>query len=223
MTGRTKVFTADIAERAVRVTWPDNDRGGATPPPDGWQDRAWAQEPTLHEIDEGSVSGCSILRWREDPRPDPELIGASLALVTGRPQAAPPAAVPPADRPLPPLLIGAQVEAYALVVRRQTCDDLAGELRNDGQVLAADLVNENRDFTEISRSLVAIPAAPKTEHGAYAAPSTAGAAATGPRTASTATAACAGACSTAPRSPPTTPAHGPARPPCGHSWMPWAR
>ncbi|MEU9602625.1 hypothetical protein AB0E06_38270 [Streptomyces sp. NPDC048109] len=69
-----------------------------------------------------------------------------------------------------PLLIGAQVEAYALVVRRQTCDDLAGELRNDGQVLAADLVDENRDFTEISRSLAAIPAAPKTEHGAYCRP-----------------------------------------------------
>ncbi|MFD4574252.1 hypothetical protein ACFWNK_19820 [Streptomyces sp. NPDC058417] len=170
MTERTKVFTADIAERAVRVTWPDNDRGGATPPPDGWQDRAWAQEPTLHEIDEGSVSGCSILRWREDPRPDPELIGASLALVTGRPQAVPPAAAPPADRPLPPLLIGAQVDAYALVVRRQTCDDLAGELREDGQVLAADLVDDNRDFTEISRSLAAIPAAPKTEHGAYCRP-----------------------------------------------------
>ncbi|MGW0536287.1 hypothetical protein [Streptomyces sp. NPDC003032] len=76
----------------MRITWPDNDRGGATPPPDGWQDRAWAREPTLHGIDEGSVSGCSILRWREDPRSDAELIGASLALVTGEPHASLPAA-----------------------------------------------------------------------------------------------------------------------------------
>lgn len=91
MTERTKGFTADIAERAVRITWPDNDRGGATPPPDGWQDRAWTRGPTLHEIDEGSVSGCSILRWREDPRSDAELIGASLALITGEPHASPPA------------------------------------------------------------------------------------------------------------------------------------
>ncbi|MFF5019436.1 hypothetical protein [Streptomyces sp. NPDC001165] len=97
MTEETKVFTADIAERAVRITWPDNDRGGATPPPDGWQDRAWAQEPTLHEIDEGSVSGCSVLRWREDPRSDAELIRASLALVTDKPQAARPAAEPRRD------------------------------------------------------------------------------------------------------------------------------
>ncbi|MGX5183370.1 hypothetical protein ACWKT5_11270 [Streptomyces avermitilis] len=94
MTKQTKVFTADIAERAVRITWPDNDCGGATPPPDGWQDRAWGQEPTLHEIDEGSVSGCSILRWREDRRSDAELIAASLALVTDSPHAALPAAGP---------------------------------------------------------------------------------------------------------------------------------
>ncbi|MFC8278472.1 hypothetical protein ACFUJR_39395 [Streptomyces sp. NPDC057271] len=74
-------FTADIAERTVRITWPDNERGGATPPPADWQDQAWAQNPTLYEIDEGSVSGCTVLRWREDSRSDGELLAASLALV----------------------------------------------------------------------------------------------------------------------------------------------
>ncbi|MCX4681389.1 hypothetical protein OG413_40035 [Streptomyces sp. NBC_01433] len=65
------------------------------------------------------------------------------------------------------LLIGAQVEAYALVVRRQTCNRLMAMLRDDGQILAANLVEEDRDFTELSRSLAAVPATPKTEHGAY--------------------------------------------------------
>jgi hypothetical protein len=74
-------YTAKLAERTVVVTWPDNEHGGATPPPDDWQDRAWGQEPTLHEIDEGSITGCSVLRWRDDPRPDAELIAVSLALV----------------------------------------------------------------------------------------------------------------------------------------------
>ena len=74
-------YTAVLAERAVIITWPNNERGGATPPPDGWQERAWATEPTLHEIDERSVSGCSVLRWRDDSRTDAELIAASLALI----------------------------------------------------------------------------------------------------------------------------------------------
>ncbi|MEW2497434.1 hypothetical protein AB0942_28440 [Streptomyces nodosus] len=77
------------------------------------------------------------------------------------------------DDPAPasfPLLVGAQVEAYALVVRRQTCDHLAAMLRDGGQALAANLVEEDRDFTEISRSLAVIPDAPKTEHGAYCRP-----------------------------------------------------
>ncbi|MGW1784880.1 hypothetical protein ACWCQQ_38120 [Streptomyces sp. NPDC002143] len=81
-------FTATITERTVVVTWPGNERGGATPPPDDWQDRAWAQEPTLHEIDEGSVSGCSVLRWRNHPRSDAELVAVSLSLVSGEPMPA---------------------------------------------------------------------------------------------------------------------------------------
>ncbi|WP_093802234.1 hypothetical protein [Streptomyces sp. Wb2n-11] len=78
-------FTATITERTVVVTWPGNERGGATPPPDDWQDRAWAQESTLYEIDEGPVSGCSVLRWRNDPRSDAELVAVSLSLVSGKP------------------------------------------------------------------------------------------------------------------------------------------
>lgn len=80
----TPDYTATVVERTIVVRWPDNARLGATPPPDGWQERAWA-EPTLHEIDEGSVSGCSVLRWRDDPRPDNVLLAVSLALVSGQP------------------------------------------------------------------------------------------------------------------------------------------
>ncbi|MFF5019440.1 hypothetical protein [Streptomyces sp. NPDC001165] len=73
------------------------------------------------------------------------------------------------DAPAPgsfPLLVGAQVEAYTLVVRRQTCTDLAAMLRNDGHTAAAELVEADRDFTELSRSLAAIPKTPETEHKA---------------------------------------------------------
>lgn len=69
-----------------------------------------------------------------------------------------------------PLLVGAQVGAYALVVRRRTCDHLAGMLRDGGQMLAADLVEEDRDVTGISRALAAVPAVPRTEHGARCRP-----------------------------------------------------
>ncbi|MFC8021930.1 hypothetical protein [[Kitasatospora] papulosa] len=69
-----------------------------------------------------------------------------------------------------PLLIGAQVEAYTLVVHRQTCDRLAAMLRDDGQTLAANLVEEDRDITELTRSLAAVPSTAKTEHAAYCRP-----------------------------------------------------
>ncbi|MFI5739131.1 hypothetical protein ACIA9I_12250 [Streptomyces anulatus] len=74
-------FTAALVERTVVVRWPDSAQRGATPPPEDWQNHAW-QEPTLHEIDEGSIAGCSVLRWRNDPRPDNELVALSLALVS---------------------------------------------------------------------------------------------------------------------------------------------
>ncbi|MBT2396286.1 hypothetical protein [Streptomyces sp. ISL-100] len=76
----------------------------------------------------------------------------------------------PENTPAPdsfPLLIGAQVEAHALIVRRQTCDEVAAMLRANGQSFAADLVEEDRDFTELSRSLATIPApVPKAQHAA---------------------------------------------------------
>jgi hypothetical protein len=56
-----------------------------------------------------------------------------------------------------PLLIGAQVEAFALVVRRQTCNEIASMLRTSGHPPAASLVETDRDFTELSRSLAALP------------------------------------------------------------------
>ncbi|MGW0536288.1 hypothetical protein [Streptomyces sp. NPDC003032] len=55
-------------------------------------------------------------------------------------------------------------------MRRQTCDHLAGMLRDGGQMLAADLVEEERDITGISRPLAAVPAVPRTEHGARCRP-----------------------------------------------------
>ncbi|MFE3139688.1 hypothetical protein [Streptomyces scopuliridis] len=77
----------------------------------------------------------------------------------------------PENTPAPdtfPLLTGAQVEAYALVVRRQTCTELAAMLHRGGQTVAANLVVEDRDFTELARSLSAIPKASpsKPEHAA---------------------------------------------------------
>ncbi|MER5372555.1 hypothetical protein [Streptomyces sp. NPDC002553] len=73
----------------------------------------------------------------------------------------------PDDQPTPatrtanhdsiPLLMGAQVEAFALIVRRETCDEIAAMLRTNGHTPAANLVDTDRDFTELSRSLAAIP------------------------------------------------------------------
>ncbi|MFH8465986.1 hypothetical protein [Streptomyces sp. NPDC017991] len=76
----------------------------------------------------------------------------------------------PENIPVPdsfPLLIGAQVEAHALIVRRQTCDEVAAMLRASGETSAANLVEEDRDFTELSRSLAAVPASePEAQHAA---------------------------------------------------------
>ncbi|MEV8600982.1 hypothetical protein AB0465_14005 [Streptomyces griseoviridis] len=44
---------------------------------------------------------------------------------------------------------------------------LTGMLRDGGQMLAADPVEEDRDATQISHALAAVPAVPRTEHGAY--------------------------------------------------------
>ncbi|WP_326581859.1 hypothetical protein OIE69_44350 (plasmid) [Actinacidiphila glaucinigra] len=66
-----------------------------------------------------------------------------------------------------PLLIGAQVQAFALEVRRQTCTDLATLLCSVGHPIAAGLVDVDRDFTELSRSLAAMPTTPAAEHKAH--------------------------------------------------------
>ncbi|WP_333745635.1 hypothetical protein [Streptomyces sp. IBSBF 2950] len=67
-----------------------------------------------------------------------------------------------------PLFIASQVEAFALVVRRQTCAELAEALRRDGQALAADFVEDDGAWTELTHSLSAIPKASTSgpEHGA---------------------------------------------------------
>lgn len=57
------------------------------------------------------------------------------------------------------MLIGSQVEAFANVVRRQTCAELAEALRRDGQALAADFVEDDGAWTELTHSLSAIPKA----------------------------------------------------------------
>ena len=132
-------FTAEIAERTVVVTWPDNERGGATPPPDGWQEKAWEQS-TLHEIDEGSITGCSVLRWRDDPRPDAELVAASLALVTGVPAAVspPPATDRAADRDriadaVVPLLLDTLPKVIARARGYEIADAVLSVLPSDGR------------------------------------------------------------------------------------------
>ncbi|MFE9252822.1 hypothetical protein [Streptomyces sp. NPDC007088] len=69
-----------------------------------------------------------------------------------------------------PLLISAQVETFAFAVHRQTCDRRAVMLRDDGKILAANLVEEDRDITELTRSLAAVHSTAKTEHAAYCRP-----------------------------------------------------
>ncbi|WP_327411234.1 hypothetical protein OG458_41600 (plasmid) [Streptomyces sp. NBC_01281] len=66
-----------------------------------------------------------------------------------------------------PLLLCTQVEAFALLVRRETCTLIASMLRTAGNAPAADLVDTDRDFTELSRSLAAIAGpVPAPDHGA---------------------------------------------------------
>ncbi|MFI5990245.1 hypothetical protein ACIBAC_00125 [Streptomyces sp. NPDC051362] len=74
-------FSAELVERTVVITCPNNDRGGATLPVDGWEERAIDRHPTLHEIDGPTVSGGYALRWREDPRTDGDLLVQSLAII----------------------------------------------------------------------------------------------------------------------------------------------
>jgi hypothetical protein len=78
-------FTAEVTERVVVITCPDNGRGGATLPADGWEQRAMDRHPTLHGVEGPTVSGAYALHWREDPRTDGELMVQSLAIVRAEP------------------------------------------------------------------------------------------------------------------------------------------
>ncbi|MFF1600792.1 hypothetical protein ACFVYV_25340 [Streptomyces mirabilis] len=78
-------FTAELVERTVVITCPDNGRGGATLPADGWEERAKDAHPTLHDIEGPFISAGYALRWREDPRTDAELLVQSLAIVRAEP------------------------------------------------------------------------------------------------------------------------------------------
>ncbi|SEE85088.1 hypothetical protein SAMN05216483_6787 [Streptomyces sp. 2131.1] len=78
-------FTAEIAERVVVITCPDNGVGGATLPADGWEQRAIDRHPTLHNVEGPVVSGAYALHWREDPRTDADLLIQSLAIVRAEP------------------------------------------------------------------------------------------------------------------------------------------
>jgi hypothetical protein len=78
-------FTAEIAERTVVITCPDNDRGGAQLPADGWEDRAKDAHPTLHDIEGPTIGGAYAMRWRGEICTDHELLRRSLAIVRSEP------------------------------------------------------------------------------------------------------------------------------------------
>ena len=80
---------AEMVERTVVVTCPDNDHGGVALPADGWEDRAHATHPTLHAVEGPMVSGCYALRWRDDPASNDELIARSLRIIRAEPAATP--------------------------------------------------------------------------------------------------------------------------------------
>ncbi|MGW2550089.1 hypothetical protein [Streptomyces sp. NPDC001635] len=81
----TDGFHAEIVERVVVITCPDNDRGGVSLPADGWEERAMDAHLTLHAVEGPTVSGGYALRWRQDPRTDAELLRQSLDLVAAEP------------------------------------------------------------------------------------------------------------------------------------------
>jgi hypothetical protein len=78
----TNGYSAALVERAIVVTCPDNDRGGASiPRADGWEDAAMDANPTLHALKGPVWGGAYVFCWRDDPRPDNELLAASLHIV----------------------------------------------------------------------------------------------------------------------------------------------
>ncbi|MFD9394183.1 hypothetical protein ACFWBB_26625 [Streptomyces sp. NPDC060000] len=78
-------FTAELTERVVVITCPNNGVGGATLPADDWEQRAIDRHPTLHTVEGPTVSGAYAMHWREDARTDAELLVQSLAIVRAEP------------------------------------------------------------------------------------------------------------------------------------------
>ncbi|MFK0159165.1 hypothetical protein ACIQVK_44730 [Streptomyces sp. NPDC090493] len=78
-------FTAELAERVVVITCPDNGTGGAALPADGWEQRAIDRHPTLHTVEGPTIAGSYALHWREDARTDADLLVQSLAIVRAEP------------------------------------------------------------------------------------------------------------------------------------------
>ncbi|MFF8696218.1 hypothetical protein ACF08W_28805 [Streptomyces sp. NPDC015144] len=78
-------FTAEIADRVVVITCPDNGVGGATLPADVWEQRAVDRHPTLHTVEGPTIAGSYALHWRADPRTDADLLVQSLAIVRAEP------------------------------------------------------------------------------------------------------------------------------------------
>ncbi|MGX1268055.1 hypothetical protein [Streptomyces phaeoluteigriseus] len=78
-------FTAEIAERVVVITCPDNGVDGVTLPADGWEQRAIDRHATLQNVEGPVVSGAYALHWREDSRTDADLLVQSLAIVQAEP------------------------------------------------------------------------------------------------------------------------------------------
>ncbi|MEU9355031.1 hypothetical protein AB0D65_29555 [Streptomyces griseoloalbus] len=78
-------FSAELAERVVVITCPDNGNGGATLPADGWEQRAIDRHPTLHKVEGPTIGGAYALHWRADSRTDGDLLLQSLAIVRAEP------------------------------------------------------------------------------------------------------------------------------------------
>ncbi|MFE6639587.1 hypothetical protein ACFVFT_38265 [Streptomyces tendae] len=78
-------FSAELAERMVVITCPNNGTGGVTLPADGWEQRAIDRHPTLHSIEGPNIAGSYALRWRGDSRTDGDLLVQSLAIVRAEP------------------------------------------------------------------------------------------------------------------------------------------
>ncbi|MGW4086939.1 hypothetical protein ACWEGS_28305 [Streptomyces sp. NPDC004822] len=83
--GYAEGFSAELTERVIVITCPDNGTGGVTLPADGWEQRAIDRHPTLHAVEGPRIAGSYALHWREDSRTDADLLVQSLAIVRAEP------------------------------------------------------------------------------------------------------------------------------------------